>query len=214
MLYHKIEGPFKRQADNPKEVDRTAWRNETVKMLADAPIWVASEKIDGTNIRIIWDGHRVTFGGRTERAELPGALRVHLEKTFLAPGVEEVFEELFGDKHVVIFGEGYGPKIQNGGKYRDTPAFIGFDVAVEETLISRKNARQICDRLGVAFVPEFAPRTLSDLIKWVSEGYVSEFGDFIAEGLVAVTEEPLYDNRGNRLIVKVKEADLYRPNSV
>lgn len=208
MLYHKIEGPFKRDPDNNFQVNHELWRNETVQMLADSPIWIASEKIDGTNIRITWDGHRVSFGGRTDRAELPGALRVYLEEKFRVPGVEEMFEELFGDKPAVIFGEGYGPKIQNGGKYRDTPGFIAFDVAVGETYLSRVNAREICDSLRVVFVPEYPACTLTELIELVGQGYRSEFGDFEAEGLVAVTEKPLYDQRGNRLIVKVKAADL------
>lgn len=211
MLYHKIEGPFKRSAYNVKEVDRTSWRNPAVEMLADSPIWVASEKIDGTNIRIIWDGHRVSFGGRTERAELPGALRNHLEETFLAPGVEELFEEIFGVNYAVIFGEGYGPKIQNGGKYRDTPGFIGFDVSVGEKMLSRTDARGICDRLSVQFVPEYNPTTLHEMIEEVSRGRESQFGGFVAEGYVAVPEIPLYDQRGDRIIVKIKAADLYRP---
>lgn len=211
MLYHKIEGPFKRQQDNVKEVDRTAWRNPTVEMLAGYPIWVASEKIDGTNIRIIWDGHRVSFGGRTERAELPGALRLHLEETFLAPGVEELFEEIFGVNDAVIFGEGYGPTIQNGGKYRDTPGFIAFDISDGETMLSRSDARDICDRLSVQFVPEMSLLTLNEIIEAVTEGANSGFGDFLAEGYVAVPEVPLYDQRGDRIIVKIKAADLYRP---
>lgn len=210
MLYHKIEGPFKRKVDNVKEVDRSLWRNDTVKMLADHPIWMGSEKIDGTNIRIIWDGYRVSFGGRTERAELPGQLVQELEKQFHAPGIEEVFEEIFGGSTAVIFGEGYGPKIQNGGKYRGTPGFIAFDVAINETTVSRSIARDIVSRLGADFVPEVGPTTLSHLIGLVTSGLESEFGDFLAEGFVAVPAEPLYDQRGERLIVKVKTVDLHR----
>lgn len=208
MLYHKIEGPFKRDQNNIKKVDRALWRNGAVQMLAESPIWVGSEKIDGTNIRIIWDGHRVALGGRTERAELPGGLRLYLEGKFLAPGVEEVFEELFGDSPAILFGEGYGPKIQNGGKYRDTPGFIAFDVKVGDTYLDRTDAKQIATRVGAEFVPETAPTTLTDLIGRVSAGLQSEFGEFEAEGYVAVTQKPLYDQRGNRIIVKVKTADL------
>lgn len=102
----------------------------------------------------------------------------------------------------------YEPKIQNGGKYRDTPGFIAFDVAVGETYLGRTNARDICDSLRVEFVPEYPACTLTELIEWVGQGYKSEFGDFEAEGFVAVTEKPLYDQRGSRLIVKVKAADL------
>ena len=78
----------------------------------------------------------------------------------------------------------YEPKIQNGGKYRDTPGFIAFDVAVGETYLGRMNARDICDSLRVEFVPEYPACTLTELIEWVGQGYKSEFGDFEAEGFV------------------------------
>ena len=36
--------------------------------------WIGTEKIDGTNIRIYWNGKIFEFGGRTEQAEIPKAL--------------------------------------------------------------------------------------------------------------------------------------------
>ena len=42
---------------------------------------------------------------------------------------EELFEQKFGQMQVILFGEGYGPRIQKGGgKYRDDASFILFDV--------------------------------------------------------------------------------------
>ena len=31
-------------------------------------LFQATEKVDGTNTRIIWDGYHISFGGRTEKA--------------------------------------------------------------------------------------------------------------------------------------------------
>lgn len=222
--FQKIDGPFKRDPENPRLIT-DEWRNPTVQMLADAPIWVASEKIDGTNIRVGWDGYRVSFGGRTDRADIPKDLLAHLEATFLAPGVEEWFEENFplGDREfrdVVLFGEGFGPKIQSGGKYRQDISFIGFDVYVDGVYLSPKSAEGIFDTLGIDFVgtcnvwtgewvqddPE--PASLNLFIAQGRAGLTSEWGDFEAEGLVARTIEPLYDQRGERLIVKIKPDNL------
>lgn len=208
MLYHKIDGLFKRNPDNLKEILWGQYRNPVVGLLADAPIWVATEKIDGTNIRVEWDGHRISFGGRTDKAEIPKPLLTALEEQWHRPGVEELFEEKFGEIPVTIVGEGYGPKIQNGGKYRDDPAFVVFDVAVNGTYLSDENARDVASSFDAAFVPTREASTLTELADEVRAGLTSWYGDFEPEGLVARTVEPLYDQRGNRLIVKLKAVDL------
>ena len=216
--FQKIDGPFLRDPNNPKVLIEE-WRNPVFGMLADAPIWVASEKIDGTNINIRWDGYRLTIGGRTAAAQIPKPLLAHLEATFLTPAVEEWFEQQFPIDpdltsgkvaDVVLFGEGYGPGIQKGGKYREDVSFIGFDVYVNGKYLSPANSKAIFESLGVDFVPEYAtPRSLRYWIDGVSQpGFKSEFGDFTPEGLVVRTIEPLYDQRGNRIIVKIKPENV------
>ena len=68
--YNKIETLWKRDMDGSKKLLEGEFRNPTVEFLKDN-IWQFTEKIDGTNIRIYWDGHTVTFGGRTDRAQIP-----------------------------------------------------------------------------------------------------------------------------------------------
>lgn len=111
--YPKIETVFERSVDGSKKLIEGKFRNETVHFLSDNP-WVFTEKIDGTNIRIYWDGHKVTFGGRTDRANIPTDLVNYLNETFDTLEAEELFEQKFGDAEVILFGEGYGPKIQKG----------------------------------------------------------------------------------------------------
>ena len=57
------------------------------------------KKIDGTNIRIYWNGKRFEFGGRTDNAEIPKAIMKILETTFNYD-MEIVFEQKFGNKEV------------------------------------------------------------------------------------------------------------------
>ena len=64
-------------------------------------------KIDGTNIRILWDGHRVTFAGRTDNAQIPAELTNRLFELFGGEVNEELFEQKFGDMPVMLVGEGY-----------------------------------------------------------------------------------------------------------
>lgn len=213
--FQKIDGPYARDEQNVRLLT-TTWRHPVIGMLADAPIWEATEKIDGTNVRIGWDGYRVTFGGRTDRAELPKPLLAVLEELFLADGVEEWFEQHFPagtngeDPNVTLFGEGYGPKIQKGGgNYRKDVSFTGFDVRVGDRYLAPANVRSIFASLGVDTAPVIASGvTLHDLITQVRAGFTSTYGDFTAEGMVARTIEPLYSQRGERLIVKIKPENI------
>ena len=75
--YHKIETVFNRSTDGDKRLIWGDYRNETVEYLA-GNIWQFTEKIDGTNIRIHWDGHNVEIGGRTDRAQIPKHLMDYL----------------------------------------------------------------------------------------------------------------------------------------
>lgn len=62
--YPKIETCFQRSFETKKLLDGV------FQYLKDCErIW--TEKVDGANIQIRWDGHRVEFGGRTERANIP-----------------------------------------------------------------------------------------------------------------------------------------------
>lgn len=63
--YHKIMGPFKRFTEGPNrnKVIPWAWSTPEFQTLSH-PNWHWTEKVDGTNIRVIWDGHRVSFGDR------------------------------------------------------------------------------------------------------------------------------------------------------
>ena len=59
-------------------------------------IWFFTEKVDGTNIRVPWDGHCVSFAGRTDKAQIPAMLNEYLAATFHTNEVEELFEQSFG----------------------------------------------------------------------------------------------------------------------
>ncbi len=62
--YHKIDSLFERDAGT-KKLLVGQFKDLTIEYLKDC-VWQFTEKVDGTNIRIFWDGHRVSFGGRTD----------------------------------------------------------------------------------------------------------------------------------------------------
>ena len=126
--YTKIETIFERDMEGTKKLIDGKFRNETVEFLKGNR-WIGTEKIDGTNVGIVWDGHKVSYQGRTERAQIPTHLMNKLIEMFGGTVNEEVFEQKFGEMQVILFGEGYGAKIQKGGgNYRSDVSFILFDV--------------------------------------------------------------------------------------
>ena len=52
----------------PETVKMHDFRSDLRQMAKDLP-WTFTEKCDGTSMRAYWDGHTVTFGGRTDRAQ-------------------------------------------------------------------------------------------------------------------------------------------------
>lgn len=207
--YEKIETLFERDEGGSKKLIEGKYRNPTVEMCRDLK-WDWTEKIDGTNIRVCWDGHSVTFGGRTENASIPAPLINRLNALFGGETNAQVFEQKFGDKEVMLFGEGYGAKIQKGGGlYKsDGVDFILFDVTVCGLYIRRDGVEDIARCFGIQAVPVVLRGTIDEAVAFVKSKPVSTIGTAPMEGVVGRLPEELYDRRGNRLIVKVKVRDF------
>ena len=206
--YHKIESIFERNTDGSKKLIPGKYHNETVKFLANH-VWSFTEKIDGTNIRVHWDGHTVQFGGRTERAQIPVDLMNYLISTFGGESNAQLFEQKFGETEVTLYGEGYGPKIQKGGGlYRDDVSFILFDVLIGDVWLTRESVEEIATCFGVDVVPVIFEGTLWEGVDFVKTKPRSHFGSAPMEGLVARPSVELRDRLGRRVIVKIKVKDF------
>lgn len=205
--YHKIEGLFKRD-ETTKKLLAGEYRNEAVEMLKDCE-WEFTEKIDGTNVRVVWDGYKVSFYGRTDRAQLPPRLLEVLNATFGGEVNEQIFEQHFGDAEVILYGEGYGAKIQKGGgDYRSDNAFILFDVQVGDLFLTRENVDLVATYFGVESVPVVLRGTIAEGIHFVRSRPNSTIGVAKMEGVVGRPRVELRDRRGNRVIVKIKVRDM------
>ena len=205
--YHKIETLFERDVNGTKKLIEGKFRNEAVEFLANNA-WVFTEKIDGTNIRIHWDGYKVEFAGRTDRAQIPKPLMDYLNNTFGSIEAEELFEQKFGESDVIFFGEGYGPKIQNGGAYRDDVSFILFDVQIGDTWLKRESVEDIARTFGIDVVPIIFTGSLQQAVDYVKTKPKSTIGTANMEGLVGRPAVEMRDRMGKRVIVKIKVCDF------
>lgn len=204
--YHKIETLFERDEKTKKLVEGK-YRNEAIKYLKDNK-WQFTEKIDGTNIRIYWDGHKVSFFGRTDRAQIPVELTNRLIKLFGGEINEQLFEQKFGETEVILFGEGYGERIQNGGLYRKGQDFILFDVMIADNYQPRESVEDIAKYFGIDIVPIILEGTLQEAVNYVKSKPKSSIGIADSEGVVGRPVIELQDRCGKRIIVKIKVRDF------
>jgi len=205
--YNKIDTVFERDTEGTKRLIEGQFRSEAVEYLADCK-WRFTEKIDGTNIRIHWDGHKIEFGGRTDKASIPSHLVNKLNEMFLNNETEELFEQKFGEKEVILFGEGYGAKIQNGGNYRSDVGFILFDVMIGENYQSRENVEDVAKCFGLEIVPIIMTGTIQEAVDFVKTKSNSTIGTAKMEGVVGVPMVEMRDRCGKRIIVKIKVCDF------
>jgi len=209
--YHKIQTVFKR---DPKTKMKTLLEGkyslpefEYLKKNT----WIFTEKVDGTNIRVMWDGDKITFGGKTERAQIPNQLVNKLNELFL-PLIDE-FKNIFNVDSVPIqvclYGEGYGAKIQKGGgNYRQDQSFVLFDVKIGDWWLMTQDVSNIATKLSIEIVPVIGQGTLLDMVEFAKRGFNSQWGNFLAEGIVARPQVELKARNNKRIITKIKYKDF------
>jgi hypothetical protein len=211
--YSKIQTIFKRDEKTHKVIVNEYSLPE-FKYLRNNP-WVFTEKVDGTNIRVMWDGTNVVFGGKTDNAQMPTFLLYKLQELFEGITKKQILRETFSANgtcftDVCLYGEGYGARIQKGGeKYIPNGVdFILFDIKIGDWWLERVNLEDIGNKLGIKVVPIMGEGTLTDMVFHCQNGIKSSWGDFMAEGLVAKPQVELWDRRGKRIIAKLKHKDF------
>lgn len=209
ITYDKIETVFARDMDGTKKLIPGTYLSQTVEFLKDN-VWEWTEKIDGTNIGVVWDGYHVSFQGRTVASQIPAPLVNKLNDIFGTSEAEQMFEQLFGDRNVILFGEGYGNKIQKyGNKYiPDGVNLILFDLWINGNYQTRENVERAAKSFGVPVVPIVGSGTLEEAIGFVKGHPNSVVGDLPMEGVVCRPKMELRDRCGNRVIVKIKWKDF------
>ncbi len=204
--YHKIHNIFKR---NPETNNKTfllgQWSLPEFDFLQNNP-WIFTEKVDGTNIRVIWnhENKKIKFDGKTDTSQIPIKLFTKLTEMFTI----ELMEKVFPQTSLCLYGEGYGSGIQTGGKYRKDQSFVLFDVLVGRWWLQRKDIEEISSNLNIDIVPIVGEGTLFDGIDLVKNGFNSKWGNFIAEGIVAKPKVELFSRNGSRIVAKIKYKDF------
>lgn len=205
--YSKIQTIFKRDMSNKGRIILGQYSCPEFEYLKDN-VWLFTEKVDGTNIRVEWKaGFGVKIGGRTDNASIPTFLYDKLTEMF-PPSVFE--QNIDKTETLCLYGEGYGAKIQKGGGnyISDGVSFVLFDVKVENWWLTRPDVVDVASRLGVQVVPIAGEGTLDEAVEIVREGFESAWGGFGAEGLVIRPKVELFNRNNHRIITKIKHKDF------
>ena len=203
--YHKIQSIYLRDpATKHKTFLEGQYSIPEFEYLENS-LWVATEKVDGTNVRVYWDveAKKVSFNGRTKDAQMP---------TFLFDKLIELFpvEKFLQFEHsITLYGEGYGAKIQKGGGdyIQDGCGFILFDVFCG-CWLERNSVEDIAAKLSIPTVPIFGEAYLRDFVDLCKRGFKSALKDSEPEGFVIRPKVELLTRRGQRVITKIKIKDF------
>ena len=210
--YHKIPSVYKRDEKTHKFIPG-AWSTPEFEYLAGTE-WTWTEKVDGTNVRVGWDGEQIRIGGRTDSAQMATFLHDRLTVMFSATHMRDIFpaDDTPPDQRtdIVLYGEGYGAKIQKGGgNYKpDGVDFVLFDVRIGPWWLKREDVEDVSTKLGINVVPIVGRGTLAEAEGYVRGAPKSTWGDFTAEGIVCRPAVELQDRAGRRVITKMKVRDF------
>jgi hypothetical protein len=202
--YLKINTIFKRDSSNGNVIVPGDWAMSEFGYLQDCA-WDWTEKVDGMNLRLHWDGSKVTVGGRSDDSQVPARLLAAL-----APYLEAgTWVAAFPDADdVTVYGEGYGAGIQKGAVYRPDQTVIVFDVKVGPWWLSREDVADVAGKLGLDVVPTFGRHTLTAAWDGLKAGELtSHWTGAPIEGLVGRPAVDLFNRKGERVMAKMKVRD-------
>lgn len=212
MEYPKINSLFKRELKGNRALILGDYSLPEYALIKH---WQVFEKIDGTNIRVTYSKDEqhgedswatVRFDGRTKDSQIPTTLLRYLQDTFTTEKMAAAFPDT---GRVILYGEGYGPKIQSGGNYRNDVSFILFDCYVEgEWWLKYEDRLDVCSKLDIDHVPCYGIMTEEKIVEQVKDKYNSCVAFqhsrlFQAEGVVCSTEPILRLRNGTQLKFKL-----------
>lgn len=235
--FPKIYAPFKRDESKSKYVNEKSWTNPVFELLRDIN-WVWTQKADGTSVMLQWNGDKMTLDcikGHTDKTQFNVRTKNWLEKTFCTPEAETVFENLYGEHPVNIYGEFCSKDFNQNYGFSDG-IFYPFDVQNAETRKwwPRLAVDEFAEDFGLPAVPIVFIGTIKQAVEYVKnvqniwnknfkeqattingqevwyKNYLKVNGDskYPVEGLVGRPLEELLDANGQRIITKVKCRDF------
>lgn len=209
--YPKIRNIYYRNMNGDKKIVQGKYSKDYLEYLANLE-WEGTEKLDGMNVGLVWDGYKITFQGRTEKTAFTKEQLEYLVTNFATPEVEEVLEQQFGDSSAIFYGELVGKGIGACGAkyYADGYRFVVFDILANDVWYNRGAVDHFAKAIGAEIAPVLITGTLPELVEHVRQKPADSMAHDLleAEGLVARPKIELFNNKGERIITKIKVRDV------
>lgn len=175
--------------------------------------WKFYEKVDGTSVILHYEQMLTnsTFYGRTARSKfndrqarfLTDTMRRHhnaVEANILAVNLIATLD---------IYAELVGPDLQGNPYGLDEHRLYVFDMRVNDQYwLDAHKVEGNAAACGFRHVPYMGIDSTHNISELVFRGFTSEIAPVDSEGVVMRTDPLLYDNRGKRIIAKLKTKDL------
>lgn len=195
----------------------------TKELSQELPIgnWIKTEKIDGTNIRIIItkpkeDGSRELLIGSRKLIlnEEDKGSKQYLDclKDINMNKLLEYFKDV--DSTIIIYGEGYGAGVQKGGIYSKEKNYRVFDIRIGRAYQDFKYVKKVCINNQLNLVPivsvvdKINYQECLESLRCFENTLINDGDGGIPEGLVYKFEPVLLNKYGERLIFKIKRKDF------
>jgi ATP-dependent RNA circularization protein (DNA/RNA ligase family) len=218
MKYPKIHSLWKREGRDMKGALIPG--EYSVKEFGNIKRWQVQEKIDGCNVRVVYKHIPVIssdrggllnsipdikFEGRNDDSQMPPHLLKYLQETFIHEKMDALFPNIGGDM-VRLFGEGYGPKIQNGSYYRKDVSFCLFDIFVNGWWLEQSAVERIASELGIPYAPIIGIMTEEEIVEYVKSNPLSlcSITPQVIEGVICRPEQLLLLRNREPLMFKLK----------
>ncbi len=210
--YEKFNSPFKK--------DDNFINTMELSQILPVGIWIKTEKIDGTNIRIILtkpdeEGNReihiasrkfiLNQEDKSSKIYFDCIKEVNLHK------IKEYFKEV--NSTVTIYGEGYGAGVQKGGIYSKQKNFRVFDIRIGLAYQDFKYVEKVCIDNQLNLIPILGQ--VEEITYKECLTSLNKFKDTLLkggdggkpEGIVYKFNPVLLNKYKERLIFKVKFKD-------
>jgi len=174
-----------------------------------------TEKIHGTNARVAYiDGERMAGSHNLRRKEGNNVYWMPFELDWVQSLLGSLSES---HKHVILFGEIYGAKVQKGFSYdvRDGVGFRIFDIMVDGNYLDFTEMIVLAHRHDAQLVPVLRVMPFSiEEVKSLANGK-STIGDNIREGVVIRPVQERRDPKIGRVILKyISDSYLLKDKTV
>lgn len=178
--------------------------------------WRIEEKIDGTNVRIVYDptaddDKKITFWGRSKDSQMPVHLLVFLKSHFTLDKLTAAFPD--AQSKFILYGEGYGNNIQSAGPfYRKEVGFMLFDILAGSWWLTREAIQEKAVLLDLPTPPDLGILTKNEILELVQSKSQSKCSikPQVIEGIIARTEPLMLFRNGKPIMWKLKVKDFER----